>query len=306
MHKFIPLSAALMLAVAVSPAALAQGQGQGKGQGQGQAQGQGQGQGQNQNRGNAPDRGQAERGPPADRGQGNRPADRPDNRTERALERAAERVDRAGDRAERAVDRLGEPIILRRRADRGLIDGCPPGLAKRNNGCLPPGQERRIARARYENLFQSRFGDARARYEDGYLYRLDPRGAVLGYVPMLGGALARGAEWPARYAYEPAPAYYADYFGLDRDRYDYRYADGALYGVDPQTRQIAQIAALLTGQDWTVGQPAPIGYDVYNVPYQYRDQYRDSAEARYRYSDGQIFQIDPTTRLVMAVIQLLT
>ena len=295
MHKFIPLSAALMLAVSVSPLALAQGQGQGKGQGQGPAHSQGhdQGQGQGQGRGNAPDRVQAERGPPADRGSGNRP----------------ERAERTPNRDDRRAERVGEsdePVVLRRRADRGLIDGCPPGLAKRNNGCLPPGQERRPERARYENLFQSRFGDARARYEDGYLYRLDPQGAVLGYVPVLGGALSRGAEWPERYGYQAAPDYLANYFGLDKDRYDYRYADGALYGVDPQTRQIAQVAALLTGQDWTIGQPAPAGYDVYNVPYQYRDRYADTAEARYRYSDGQVYQIDPTTRLVQAVFQLLT
>ena len=25
----------------------------------------------------------------------------------------------------------------------GLIDGCPPGLAKKNNGCMPPGQAKK-------------------------------------------------------------------------------------------------------------------------------------------------------------------
>lgn len=302
MHKFAPFSAALILAVSVSPLVLAQGQGQGQGKGQGQAQSQGQnqgqGQGQGQDRGNAPDRSQAERGSPADRGPNNRPAGVPDNRAERAVERTRDRDLAQAQRAPLP----GEPIVLRRRADRGLIEGCPPGLAKRDNGCLPPGQERRLERARYQHLL----GERGARYEDGYLYRFNPQGALLGYVPVLGGALARGAEWPERYGYEAAPDYLASYFGLNRDRYDYRYADGALYGVDPQTRQIAQVAALLTGQDWAIGQPAPTGYDVYNVPYQYRDQYRDTAEARYRYSDGQVYQIDPTTRLVQAVFQLLT
>lgn len=32
----------------------------------------------------------------------------------------------------------------RRRADYGLIDGCPPGLAQKNDGCLPPGQARQF------------------------------------------------------------------------------------------------------------------------------------------------------------------
>ncbi len=50
----------------------------------------------------------------------------------------------------------------------------------------------------------------------------------------------------------------------------------------------------------------PTGYDVYNVPYDYRSQYVDSPERMYRYNDGQIYQVDPTTRIVQAVIQLLT
>ena len=50
----------------------------------------------------------------------------------------------------------------------------------------------------------------------------------------------------------------------------------------------------------------PAGYDVYNVPYQYRDRYVDTAQSQYRYSDGYVYQVDPTTRLVQAAIQLLT
>ena len=76
--------------------------------------------------------------------------------------------------------------------------------------------------------------------------------------------------------------------------------------MDPKTQAITQVAALLTGQDWTVGQRMPSGYDVYNVPYAYRDQYRDTNESLYRYNDGQVYQVDPTTRLVQAVIQLIT
>lgn len=234
-----------------------------------------------------------------------RVARRPEPRDlERRLERELEdRRDRV--RAEvRARDRIDRPFVLEREPGRGLIAGCPPGLAKRNNGCLPPGQERKVARARYDRLWD-RGDDYRYRYDQGYMYRLDPRGDLLGWLPALGGALAVGQTWPARYTdWRPAPDYYSRYYGLE-DRYQYRYADGALYGVDPTTQAIGQIAALLTGQPWTVGQPMPAGYDIYNVPYQYRSRYADTPDSWYRYSDGYVYQVDPTTQLVMAAIQLL-
>ena len=50
----------------------------------------------------------------------------------------------------------------------------------------------------------------------------------------------------------------------------------------------------------------PLGYDVYNVPYDYRDRYADGPNANYRYSDGYIYQVDPTTQLIAAAIELLT
>ncbi|HST92219.1 MAG TPA: hypothetical protein VLJ13_08470, partial [Brevundimonas sp.] len=75
---------------------------------------------------------------------------------------------------------------------------------------------------------------------------------------------------------------------------------------DPQTNTISQIAALLTGQQFNVGQRLPAGYDVYNVPYQYRGQYADSADSLYRYNDGYVYQVDPKTQLIQTVIQLLT
>jgi len=132
-----------------------------------------------------------------------------------------------------------------------------------------------------------------------------PQGSLLGWLPVLGGALSPGSAWPGQYQFEPAPAYYADYYGLNRDL-EYRYADGALYGVDPRTGSISQVAALLTGQDWAVGRPMPAGYDVYNLPYGYRDRYVDTPRSLYRYDDGHVYQVDPTTQLVQAVIQLLT
>src|SRR3546814_3418409 len=49
----------------------------------------------------------------------------------------------------------------------------------------------------------------------------------------------------------------------------------------------------------------PIGYDAYNVPYPYRDYYYDTDDAYYRYGDGGIFQVDPATGMIEAIVALL-
>lgn len=255
------------------------------------------------------DRGHDSRGNGRDRDRDRGPERRVERDIQREVERRVDRIERDVRRdvvrdRDRDFDRRPvERVVV---SERGLIAGCPPGLARKNNGCLPPGQARQIARSysRYDYLWDRR-DDSRYRYDDGYLYRTDRSGSLLGYLPLLGGALIPGAAWPTQYAYEPAPAYYGDYYRLN-DRYNYRYADGVLYGVDPQTQAIGQVAALLTGQTWNVGQAMPAGYDVYNVPYGYRDRYYDTPERMYRYNDGYVYQIDPTTRLVQAVVQLLT
>ncbi len=321
MYKLIPITTALVLALAAPTAVLAD-PGGGKG-GDKQERGNRGGDDDRGNRGNRGG-GDDERGNGRGNGGGNGRGD--DRRAERADARVLEvvrgdrgrgnddRDDRREIRRELArqvfLTRDGRPVVyFQRDRDRGLIAGCPPGLAKKNNGCLPPGQARQIARAvaadRYDWLWRTGDDDFRYRYDDGYLYRMSPQGSLLGYLPVLGGALAPGAAWPSQYAYQPAPDYYSSYFGLPQGQ-DYRYADGALYGVDPQTQMISQVAALLTGQNLSVGQPLPSGYDVYNVPAAYRDQYVDNANAMYRYNDGYVYQADPKTQLVTAVIQLLT
>jgi hypothetical protein len=193
---------------------------------------------------------------------------------------------------------------------RGLIDGCPPGLAKKNNGCMPPGLARQDPRYRYASyrpdwwgLGSLGLGDGRYFYNDGYLMRLDGN-RVSGFIPLLGGALSLGNPWPSYYAPQPVPPYYANYYGLGPMN-GYRYADNVIYRVDPETAAITSIAALLTGDDIRVGQPMPMGYDVYNVPYPYRSQYVDGPDSMYRYSDGYVYQVDPETRLVAAAIELL-
>jgi hypothetical protein len=193
-------------------------------------------------------------------------------------------------------------------APRGLINGCPPGLAKRNNGCRPPGLARQDTRRRYANFGPDWWGlrglgEGRYFYDDGYLLRLDGDN-VAGYIPLLGGALALGNPWPSYYDPVPVPDYYVDYFDLGPSN-GYRYADNVLYRVDPETTAITSIAALLTGNDIQIGAPMPAGYDMYNVPYSYRDRYRDGPDALYRYNDGYIYQLDPATQLVTAAIELI-
>jgi hypothetical protein len=188
---------------------------------------------------------------------------------------------------------------------RGLVTGCPPGLAKKNPPCVPPGQVRG-ALVRYDrpDFWGLRLDDGRYRYSDGYLVRLAPDGRIGSYVPLLGGALSIGNAWPSSYQPVALPSYYESYYGLGPYE-SYRYADNVIYQVDPATAAITSIAALLTGDTFTVGQPMPAGYDVYNVPYGYRDQYYDTPDAYYRYSDGYVYQVDPETRLIAAAIELL-
>ncbi|ALE17187.1 hypothetical protein AMC99_01899 [Altererythrobacter epoxidivorans] len=201
-------------------------------------------------------------------------------------------------------DYAGRYLRQAMESNRGLIDGCPPGLAKKNNGCLPPGQ----AKQRYTSYRPDYFGLRRLSggnyyYNDGYLLRYGS-GGLSGFIPLLGGALSIGQTWPDYYQPYELPRYYSQYYGLGG--YDsYRYADNVIYRVDPETAAITSIAAMLTGDEFTVGRPMPSGYDVYNVPYAYRDRYYDTPQARYRYSDGYVYRIDPETALIAEAINLL-
>lgn len=78
--------------------------------------------------------------------------------------------------------------------------GCPPGLAKKNNGCLPPGQAKKLYNIgqRWPGNYGYAWNynqipyDLRARYGfqpgynyyygDGYVYRVDPATMVVAQV----------------------------------------------------------------------------------------------------------------------------
>ena len=243
------------------------------------------------------------------RGRGPASADRAAGPSRRAENRGERRMaDRGRGRAERravVVTDRREIARLRPAPRFALVRGCPPGLARRHNGCLPPGQARRLMAERPWYGRWWRYPDEGSyRYDGGYLYRLRTDGLVAGFIPLAGGALWPGHRWPADYAYEPLPDYYADYYGYD-DPYDYRYADGIVYGLDPGTETIRQLAGLVTGDDWAIGSRMPRGYDVYNVPHDWRDEYHDTPDDWYRYSDGHVYRVDPTTQLIEAAIRLL-
>ena len=241
-------------------------------------------------------------------GRGNANAGRYDNGNGRNVVRQVVRDGeyRAGDRV-----RDGDRFDFRRDVRYGPIEGCPPGLAKKRNGCQPPGQAKQYFRDgplrldyRPALFGLSGYGGGRYAYDDGYLLRLGSGGGISGYIPLLGGALAVGNPWPDTYRSYDLPEYYVDYYDLGGQG-QYRYADDVIYRYDAQDSVIQSIAALLTGDDFRVGQPMPRGYDVYNVPYSYRDRYYDSEDDWYRYSDGYVYRIDPTTKLVSAAIELL-
>ena len=185
-----------------------------------------------------------------------------------------------------------------------LLDGCPPGLAAKRNGCQPPGQAKQNSYSPLASLLG--IGDrpnGRYYYDNGYLLRSGGSG-VDAWLPLLGGALTLGSQWPGGYDSRRLPGYYETYYSLG-GRDSYRYADNIVYRVDPETEAIRSVAALLTGDDFVVGQRMPSGYDVYNVPRSYRDQYYDRPDRLYRYSDGYVYQVDPETRLIAAAIELL-
>ena len=204
--------------------------------------------------------------------------------------------------------------------------GCPPGLARQNALCLPPGQFRRaqfigqrlpLARLGYNvpERYRYRFADDGRffyRYgEDGAIYRFDrASGLVSSIVPLASTGLMLGEPLPLGYDVYNVPLAYRSFY-LDTDDYLYRYDGNAIYRVDSESRLVDGIVALLTGGSGGlgalgVGDLLPSGYDVYNVPLDYRDTYYDTDDSLYRYADGAIYQVDPQTRLIESVISLLT
>jgi hypothetical protein len=190
--------------------------------------------------------------------------------------------------------------------DRGtsLIDALIPLLA---GGYLPGQYLPQPYMASYVpdyygmSSFYPDYGGTCNRYANGVIYEVDcATGYVEDVIPMYAGGYGVGQILPTAYSYYNVPMQYRSVY-YDTPNYGYWYAPGAIYQYDQRTSLITSVAALMA-PGFTVGQPLPVGYDVYNVPYDYRATYYDTANASYRYNNGYIYQVDPVTQVVTAVV----
>ena len=315
-------------------------------------------------------------------------ADRIDQIDSRVTTRIDDRIDRARDRAQLRSGATARRIAAFRDASttfdvsprlgsRGFIDGCPPGLWMKNNGCLPPGQAAKFIGSPLSTLagvgtfnalpsnlrylypdnddYYYRYGDGYLyqvdrsdnlimsllpliaggfipgqylpqsymssyvpnyygfnsfyqdspyscnRYYDGVVYQVDcATGMIQNIVPLYASGYGVGQMLPSAYSYYNVPSQYRSLY-YDNDDYGYRYAPGAIYQYDQGSSLITSVAALLS-PGFTVGQPMPLGYNAYNVPYGYRTNYYDTQNDWYRYNNGNIYRVDPTTQLVTAIV----
>ena len=149
--------------------------------------------------------------------------------------------------------------------------------------------------------YRSRYADSDDslyRYGDGFIYQVDPNSRrIAERYPLYTDNYYVGEAWPAAYPdYNVPYGYRSTYY--DTPQYHYRYADGGIYQVDPTNQVILALAALLSGDQFGVGQQMPNGYDSYNIPVDYRDRYADSDNQWYRYANGSVYQIDPRSGLI--------
>ena len=151
------------------------------------------------------------------------------------------------------------------------------------------------------NSFYPDYGDTCNRYANGVIYEVDcATGFVEDVIPMYAGGYGVGQILPTAYSYYNVPMQYRTMY-YDTPDYGYWYAPGAIYQYDQRSSLITAVAALMA-PGFTVGQQLPVGYGVYNVPYDYRATYYDTASAWYRYNNGYIYQVDPTTQIVTAIV----
>jgi hypothetical protein len=201
--------------------------------------------------------------------------------------------------------RLGEGYVYRVDRDSQLIAALLPLIG----GGLGLGQmfPTSYMNSYVPDYYRSFYPDSQDdyyRYSNGYVYEIDrDTGMIEDIIPQYGYGYGMGQMLPPSYSYYNVPQQYRSFYP-QTDTYSYRYAPGAIYQVDRGTNLITAVASLLAG-DLAVGQRLPMGYSAYNVPLSYRDRYYDTADNWYRYNDGYIYQVDPTTRLITAVISAL-
>jgi TolA-binding protein len=162
-------------------------------------------------------------------------------------------------------------------------DNCPPGLERKDNGCMPPGQVGRDGRdGRWDN--DDRRGNMMDRNRDGYDdrdlnrdRRIDER------------------EW------RMAEQRYGDNDRYDRDDDDRRYdRDDDDRSDDTRRGGVGGLLDnLLGGGGLRVGQRVTANLGA--VPSQYRSQYRDGNGVYYRADQRSIYQIDARNDTVLRI-----
>ena len=202
--------------------------------------------------------------------------------------------------------RYGDSAIYQVNPTTQLIAGIVALLTGQNLGIgqqLPMGYDvYNVPYAYRSNYYDT--NDMWYRYDDGYIYGVDPRTRLIqSQYPVYGGYTV-GQAWPSYAGYDYGVPNYYDDLSYDQPNYDYRFASGGIYQVDPATQLVTALVALVTGQNFAAGQPLPAGYDAYNVPFAYRDNYYDNDDNWYRYADGRIYEVDPSTRLIRRVIMV--
>jgi hypothetical protein len=139
------------------------------------------------------------------------------------------------------------------------------------------------------------------RYMNGVVYQVDcVTGMVENVVPLYAGGYGTGQMIPSSYDYYNLPMQYRGIYPASANN-GYWYAPGAIYQYDQGSSLITSVASLLS-PGFAVGQQLPMGYSAYNVPYDYRQTYYDTPNASYRYNNGYIYQVDPGTQLVSAIV----
>lgn len=140
--------------------------------------------------------------------------------------------------------------------------------------------------------------DSWYRYGDGFIYEVEPYSRrVAARYPLYSDDYYVGERWPVAYPDYNVPYAYRDAYA-DSPQYHYRYANGGIYQVDPTNQLILALAALVSGDQFAVGQPMPVGYDIYNVPVDYRDRWADSDDEYYRYANGYVYRVDYGSGLI--------
>src|SRR5205085_8744114 len=110
------------------------------------------------------------------------------------------------------------------------------------------------------------------RYANGVVYRVDCfTGMIVDVVPTYAGGYGVGQLLPSAYSTYNVPYQYRRLY-YDTPDYNYWYAPGAIYQYDRSSSLITSVAALMS-PGFSVGQPLPLGYSTYNVPYAYRSTY---------------------------------